>query len=123
MKQMRFLVMFLLTLTVSWTASSQITGIDRDQKIQIVSTIESYDAVIVEIGLTNKLLAQCEELNLLYKSQITLKDKLINNLEAQIEAYNKTVEYQDKEIKRQRFKGMLTGTTGIIAVIIAIIIK
>lgn len=115
--------MFLLTLTVSWTASSQITGIDRDQKIQIVSTIESYDAVIVEIGLTNKLLAQCEELNLLYKSQITLKDKLINNLEAQIEAYNKTVEYQDKEIKRQRFKGMLTGTTGIIAVIIAIIIK
>ena len=123
MKQMRFLVMFLLTLTVSWTASSQITGIDRDQKIQIVSTIESYDAVIVEIGLTNKLLAQCEELNSLYKSQITLKDKLINNLEAQIEAYNKTVEYQDKEIKRQRFKGMLTGTTGIIAVIIAIIIK
>jgi hypothetical protein len=49
------MMIFLITLSVSWTASSQITGISRDQKEQIVSTLQDYPLLKLELNKTAEL--------------------------------------------------------------------
>ena len=123
MKQMQFLVSLLLTLIVSSTAYSQITGISREQKVEIVSTIESYDAVLIEIDLTEQLLSQAREMNILLRKQLSLSDELNLNLKAQIETFEKQTELQNKELKKVKLKGLATGGAGILAVVLMLILK
>ena len=123
MKQMRFLVLLLLTLTGSWTANCQITGIDREQKIEIVSTLETYDAIIIELNLTEQLLSQAREMIVLLEKQLDGKDKMILNLQGQIDTFNEQVTIQDIEIRKEKRKKSLIILGGAILVLSSIIIK
>lgn len=123
MKQMRFLVLLLLTLTVSLTAYSQISGLSREQKVEIVSALESYDAVVIEIDLTQQLLSQCNEINLLLKAQLSTKDEIIRNLEEQIKTFEKEVDVQNSEIRKQKRKGFITMAGGAGLLILSLILK
>ena len=123
MKQMRFLVLLLLTLTINSTAYSQITGISREQKVEIVSTIQTYEAVLIEINLHEQLLGQAREMIALLEKQLIVKDKMLLNLEAQIKTYNEQINVQDKEIRKEKFKNVLIGSSGLVLVILSLLIK
>ena len=123
MKQMRYLVLLLLTLTVSSTAYCQITGLPRETKVAIVSTIETYDAVLIELDLHKQLLAHAEEMIILLREQILVKDKLIENLELQVKSFNREIGLQDKEIKNIKIKSKVLIGGGIALVVLALILK
>jgi len=123
MKQTIFLVLLPLTLIVSSTAYSQITGLDREQKIQIVSGLESYGAILIEVDLTQQLLGQCNEINRLLEEQLKTKDEIIDNLKKQIEGYQKEVNIQDDEIRKQRKKNLVTVAGGAGLLILSLILK
>ncbi len=120
---MRFLVLLLLTLTINSTAYSQITGISREQKVEIVSTIQTYEAVLIEINLHEQLLGQAREMIALLEKQLIVKDKMLLNLEAQIKTYNEQINVQDKEIRKEKFKNVLIGSSGLVLVILSLLIK
>ncbi len=123
MKQMRFLVLLLLTLTVSSTAYCQITGLPREQKVAIVSTIETYKAVLVEIDFTEQLLSQAREIIALLERQLGIKDDMNLNLKAQIETYNKQFKIQDKEIKKIKMESLITKGGAVVLIILSLILK
>jgi hypothetical protein len=118
---MRFLVLLALTLTVSSTAFSQITGLEREQKIAIVSTIESYDAILIEIDLHEQLLDACKEMEVLLRQQLLNKDEYIYTLKEQIKGYQKEVNLQDKAIRSQKLKGNILIGAGVGLLILSII--
>ena len=120
---MRFLVLLLLTLTVSSTAYCQITGLPREQKVAIVSTIETYKAVLVEIDFTEQLLSQAREIIALLERQLGIKDDMNLNLKAQIETYNKQFKIQDKEIKKIKMESLITKGGAVVLIILSLILK
>lgn len=86
--------MFLLITIPSSTVFSQITGLSREQKVKIVSTLQDYPLVVEELEITKELLYVSKVLNqhldernsTLAKQNSILKDK--NNLtEKQLEIY------------------------------------
>jgi hypothetical protein len=116
MKQMRFLVLLALTLFVSSTAYSQITGLDREQKVAIVSTIESYDAILIEVDLQEQLLTACKQMEVLLRQQLNLKDEIIYTLKDQIKGYKEEVGVQNKKIRSQKLKNgvLISGAAGLL---------
>ena len=120
---MKYLILLVVILQGNLTAYSQITGIDRETKVEIVSTIKSYDAVLIELDLTNDLLKEVRKLNELYLNQITIKNELILNLESQIITHRDENNVLGFEVKRQKAKSLFIGGSGIIILIISLIIK
>ena len=123
MKQIRLLILLVVILSSSLTAYSQITGISREQKLEIVSTIESYKSVLIELDLQQQLVSQCNELNNIYKQQIEVKDQIIFNLQAQIERYNDKEGIYQTEIKKQKLKSRLTLFSGVLVAVLSFLIK
>lgn len=123
MKQMRYLVLSLLTLTLCSTAYSQITGLSREQKVEIVTGLKSYDAVIIEIDLKDQLLEQCKEINKILEKQLSNRDEVIINLQAQIKTYEDQVDVQDIQIRKQKKKNFMTVAGGAGLIILSLILK
>jgi hypothetical protein len=107
----------------SLTAYSQITGISREQKLEIVSTIESYKSVLIELDLQQQLTTQCNELTNLYKQQIEVKDQLISNLQLQIEQYNEKEGIYETEINKQKLRSRLTLFSGVLVAVLGFLIQ
>ena len=95
----------------------------REQKVEIVTGLKSYDAVIVEIDLTQQLLNQCNEINRLLEEQLKTKDELIRNLEMQIKTYKEQVDLQDVQIRKQKKKNVMTIAGGAGLIILSLILK
>lgn len=123
MKPIKYLTALLLMLSVSWTASSQITGLSQEQKVQIVSAIESYEAVKIELDLTHSLLSECNALLDMYKRRLTIKDKMILNLENQISNYKSMSETYELQIKKERRKNWILGGSGVLLLVIGIVVN
>lgn len=119
---MQFTVLLLLILTGSSTAYSQITGLKRGQKVEIVSTLESYDAVLIEIDLTEQLLGQCNEMNDLLRKQLSVTEELNKNLKAQINTYEEQNDVQKKQLKSVKRKAKIGLAIGIGIGILGLII-
>ncbi|MCP4053633.1 MAG: hypothetical protein GY739_11300 [Mesoflavibacter sp.] len=123
MKQIRLLMMFTVMMFISWTASSQITGISKDQKYEVVSTLIAYPLVLNELSLTNQLLTNCNELNKLYKLQIkTYEDNEVLH-KAQIKILKKQNKLFNTQLKKEKLNKFKIAGVGILAIAGAILIK
>src|SRR5688572_52251 len=107
MKPLKNLLLFALILTESWTASSQITGISRDQKIEIVSTLETYPIVLKELDLHYEMLQRCEEIQDLYFEQVQKCDDQILKLEAINSNNNEQIDLLREQLKKKKGGGWL----------------
>ena len=119
--------MCLLIAIPSLTASSQITGIDRRQKQEIVSTLQDYPLVMQELELTKDLLINSELRNAnLLSVNVTLR-KERNQLELKNSLTNKQLEiYRDtQEVERTTFgdKLLLFGTGVGVGTVLVFILK
>ena len=110
-------------MSVNSTAYCQRINIPLEQKIEVVSTLQSYKPIIKELDLTNQLLLSCKELNSIYSQQIDLKDSQISDYKAQISNFNEQKDLLATQIKKERLKGYVTAGVGIIGVIVAILVK
>jgi len=121
MKQIKFTVTLVIIMIMNWTAYSQITGLDRDQKIQIVSTLQSYDAVLIEIDLTDQLLTQCKKLNLVYEQRIKLLEEINENHKLKDETFNNENDYYKNKLKKEKTKTVIAAAlAGVLAVILIV---
>jgi len=59
----------------------------------------------------------------LLEEQLKVKDKLIANLEAQIKTYNKQIDVQDIEIRKEKRKKSLIILGGAVLVISSLLMK
>lgn len=74
--------------------------------------------------MTEQLLNQAREIINLLDKQMIIKDKLLLNLQAQIETYNEQINIQDKEITKIKFKGKIGIGLGVaIGIAIGFILK
>ena len=107
----------------SSTAYSQITGIDRDQKIILVTALNNYESLKLENNLLKKQMGFSE-------MQLALKQKEINQLNQKIDNLHKInnsqktiISNQTKLIRIQKKKKIRNTIVGIsIGVIIGVII-
>lgn len=76
---------------LSSTVYSQITGIDRKQKQEIVSTLEAYPIVLQELNETQKLLSLSNE-------KVSKLTTINNNLELALKYEVQKGEIKDKQI-------------------------
>ena len=108
---------------LSSTAYSQITGIDRDQKIILVTALNNYESLKLENNLLKKQMGFSE-------MQLALKQKEINQLNQKIDNLHKInnsqktiISNQTKLIRIQKKKKIRNTIVGIsIGVIIGVII-
>lgn len=73
------------------------------------------------MDLHKQLLSQCEEMNILLREQILVKDKLIYNLEEQIATWHKENTLDKKEIKKMKTKNTVV-IVGAAALLVGILI-
>ena len=106
-----------------WTQSSLITGIKKEQKLEIVSTLVSYPLVLEELYLTQDLLESCKKINLLYEQRLFNKDFQIENLNNQINAYEAQTKLFSRQLKKQRFKTFGVVGLGVLVVVGVIILN
>lgn len=85
--------------------------------------LKSYDAVVIEVDLTQQLLDQCKQINVLLEQQLSTKDNMIENLMNQIKTYKDQVGIQDIQMKKLKRKGFFTTFGGIVLAIGALLIK
>lgn len=120
--------MCLAFLSVSWTASSQITGISKEQKQEIVFTLLDYPLVLKELSAKEKLYREVLNMNNLLNQKIDLyveKDEAwqekdeINQKE--IKTLNDIIDQQRKNDKNNNLL-WFGGGTGF-GVILALLIK
>ena len=107
----------------SWTASSQITGISKDQKIEIVSTLISYPLVLNELDLTNKLLDNCKEINEIYTYKIVMYKENENLYKAQISNLEQQKKLFDAQLKKSKNNQLKLIGIGLATVVTTILIK
>lgn len=91
--------------------------------MEIVSTIKSYNAILIEIDLKNQLLLQYEKIDSLHQQQLMTKDKLIFNLESQIQTWRDQVNVQNKALRKEKAKTLFTGGVGVATIVLMLILK
>ncbi len=103
-------------MTASWTASSQITGISREQKIEVVSTLTAYPLVIKEIEIMDEMLQTCEQIKMLFYEQIKTSEETILKLENINDKSEEQIELLKKQLKKKKGTGwivpVLVGAIG-----------
>ena len=104
-------------------AYSQITGISKDQKIEIVSTLVAYSLVLNELSLTNKLLDNCNEINAIYKDQIENYVANENLYKQQIKILEKQTKLFDTQLKKEKLNKFKIAGVGVLALVGVILIK
>ena len=107
----------------SLTASSQITGISTDQKIEIVSTLVAYPLLLNELDLTNKLLDNCKDINDIYKKQIYTYEANENLYKQQIKILQKQNKLFNVQIKKEKLNKFKIAGVGVLTLVSVIIIK
>ena len=107
----------------SWTASSQITGISKDQKIEVVSTLIAYPLILNELDLTNKLLNNCKEINEIYSEQINVYKENEKLYKAQIKVLEKQQNLFSVQLKKEKLNKFKIAGVGVLALVGVILIN
>ena len=123
MKMTRYLITFGLILIVNWTSTSQVTGLKRETKIDIVSDLQSYGLTLDKLDLTNELLLSCKKINEIQEQQLLVKDKQINNLKGQISGLEQQKKLFKKQLTAEKMKASKIGGLGIVAILIISLTK
>lgn len=80
-------------------AQSPITGISKEQKIEVVSTLVAYPLVLNELELTNQLLESSRELVKALETQLQLKEQQILLLENSNDLSNRQIQLLQEQLK------------------------
>ena len=110
-------------MSVSWTVSSQITGISKEIKKEVVSTLVAYPLVLNELKLTNEALGVCNEIRAIQESEITIRDSQINNLNSQIDILDKQNELFRQQLKKSKGGTFKVAAIGVATIVGIILIK
>lgn len=94
--------MCVITLTMSWTASSQITGIDREQKVEIVRTLKDYPLVKLELKKTQELNSSLQKQNISLESLLTSYQEQNKDLRKIISITESQLNITEKQLKTSR---------------------
>lgn len=107
----------------SWTVSSQITGISREQKIEVVSTLIAYPLVLEELSLTNELLSECNEINRIQSERIGFYMDNEVLYKGQVKVLEDQIELYKKQLIRQKAKQGFIISAGVVGIIGAFLIN
>lgn len=89
----------------SWTAFSQITGISKDQKIEIVSTLEAYPIVLQQVKIQSDIIVNYEKIVKDNARQLSLCDDETNKLQEVIFNNEKQIDNLNLQLKSAKKGG------------------
>lgn len=87
------------------TAYSQITGISREQKIEIVSTLQVYPLVLNELDLMNETIVKLQDINILFYQEIKNYEKQVSIYEELNARSEEQIEILKKQLKQNKKRG------------------
>lgn len=89
----------------SWTAFSQITGISKEQKIEIVSTLEAYPIVLQQVKIQSDIIFNYEKIVKDNERQLILCDEETNKLQEVISNDKKIIDNLNLQLKSAKKEG------------------
>ena len=97
--------MCVIILIGNLTAYSQITGISREQKIEIVSTLQVYPLVLNELDLMNETIVKLQDINVLFYQEIKNYEKQVSIYEELNARSEEQIEILKKQLKQNKKRG------------------
>jgi hypothetical protein len=89
-------------MSVNWTASCQITGISKEQKIEIVTTLKVYPLVLKDLDYYYELSNSLQKTIDLLKAQITEQNIFSDNLQLQVDLLSEQKKLYEEELRRKK---------------------
>lgn len=110
-------------MSFSLTVSSQITGISKTQKQEVVKTLVAYPLVLSEVDVLKELSkSQLKTISLLEQT-IQEKDKVIANYQLQTQNYQSQIKLFNKQLKKEKLNKFIVGGSGVALIVLAFLVK